>query len=544
MISATGCTSPRERSSRAGTQRSSSRVDLAALVVLTARGRPLSGRGRAARRHRRLTARQRQPRRRRLGGGCLATGCSGRTSARDSRLAPVRRILILAVCVPRARRLRRQVGRPRTGDGRRHGSDDAAGEGRPGRRQAGLRRPPAARAATRSRTPARPGRSARTSTRRSRRPTLVVERVTNGKGVMPSFSGQLTPQQIADVAAYVVQATTGLILPDGFPRGVQAIACDLDRTLIGRTPSSGRGPAPHSRAASSGRDPRDPRHRADVPLGAPVRDARRDRRSGRLLPGRGRRRPGQRDAGCATSRSRSSSRVRRSRAVRGRGVSAQLLRRRRALRRRAHGRLRGVRVVPAPRGARGRRSPRLAGRAADEARRGRRPGRAGRAGGAAARPLRRAHVHLEVAAVLPRVREPGGDEGVGARVRRRAPRLHGGARRSPSATARTTSSCSSGPATASRSRTRTSACSRSPTSSARPCDEEGVAQVIEAYLARRHLRPQSHAVWWHALVPSASGCWRIKLALSNERDRGPETCRWRNGRRAASLRRLLPWRTL
>ena len=31
----------------------------------------------------------------------------------------------------------------------------------------------------------------------------VVERVTNGKGVMPSFSGQLSAQQIADVAAYV-----------------------------------------------------------------------------------------------------------------------------------------------------------------------------------------------------------------------------------------------------------------------------------------------------------------------------------------------------
>ena len=33
--------------------------------------------------------------------------------------------------------------------------------------------------------------------------SLVVDRVTNGKGVMPSFSGQLTPQQISDVAAYV-----------------------------------------------------------------------------------------------------------------------------------------------------------------------------------------------------------------------------------------------------------------------------------------------------------------------------------------------------
>ena len=38
---------------------------------------------------------------------------------------------------------------------------------------------------------------------------LVVDRVTNGKGVMPSFSGQLTPKQIADVAAYVSSATKG-----------------------------------------------------------------------------------------------------------------------------------------------------------------------------------------------------------------------------------------------------------------------------------------------------------------------------------------------
>jgi len=37
----------------------------------------------------------------------------------------------------------------------------------------------------------------------------VVDRVTNGKGVMPSFGGQLSAKQIADVAAYVVQATQG-----------------------------------------------------------------------------------------------------------------------------------------------------------------------------------------------------------------------------------------------------------------------------------------------------------------------------------------------
>ncbi len=32
---------------------------------------------------------------------------------------------------------------------------------------------------------------------------LALDRVTNGQGAMPSFSGQLTEQQIADVAAYV-----------------------------------------------------------------------------------------------------------------------------------------------------------------------------------------------------------------------------------------------------------------------------------------------------------------------------------------------------
>jgi mono/diheme cytochrome c family protein len=38
---------------------------------------------------------------------------------------------------------------------------------------------------------------------------LATTRVTFGKGVMPSFKGQLTDQQIADVAAYVVKSTGG-----------------------------------------------------------------------------------------------------------------------------------------------------------------------------------------------------------------------------------------------------------------------------------------------------------------------------------------------
>ena len=39
--------------------------------------------------------------------------------------------------------------------------------------------------------------------------SLVVTRVTKGQGAMPSFKGQLSDKQIADVAAYVVKATGG-----------------------------------------------------------------------------------------------------------------------------------------------------------------------------------------------------------------------------------------------------------------------------------------------------------------------------------------------
>ncbi len=38
---------------------------------------------------------------------------------------------------------------------------------------------------------------------------LATARVTLGKGAMPSFKGQLTDQQIADVASYVVKSTGG-----------------------------------------------------------------------------------------------------------------------------------------------------------------------------------------------------------------------------------------------------------------------------------------------------------------------------------------------
>ena len=38
---------------------------------------------------------------------------------------------------------------------------------------------------------------------------LVVDRVTNGRGVMPAFGDQLEEQQIQDVAAYVVASAQG-----------------------------------------------------------------------------------------------------------------------------------------------------------------------------------------------------------------------------------------------------------------------------------------------------------------------------------------------
>jgi mono/diheme cytochrome c family protein len=38
---------------------------------------------------------------------------------------------------------------------------------------------------------------------------LTVDRVTNGSGAMPPFAGTLSPEQINDVAAYVVQSTSG-----------------------------------------------------------------------------------------------------------------------------------------------------------------------------------------------------------------------------------------------------------------------------------------------------------------------------------------------
>ena len=85
--------------------------------------------------------------------------------------------------------------------------------------------------------------------------------------------------------------------------------------------------------------------------------------------------------------------------------------------------------VPAHLAAHGGRPPRVARPAADEARLHRRPGRARRPRREDARALRRAALDHEVASVLPRVRDRGRVEGLGARVPRRPARLRAGAHR-------------------------------------------------------------------------------------------------------------------
>ena len=57
--------------------------------------------------------------------------------------------------------------------------------------------------AIRSRTPARNGSIGPNLDDAAPSLELALDRITNGQGAMPSFSDQLTEQQIADVAAYV-----------------------------------------------------------------------------------------------------------------------------------------------------------------------------------------------------------------------------------------------------------------------------------------------------------------------------------------------------
>ena len=119
-------------------------------------------------------------------------------------------------------------------------------------------------------------------------------------------------------------------------------------------------------------------------------------------------------------------------------------------------------------------------RGSDEARRRRRSGGARRARGGLKARFDGPAVHLEVAAVLPRVRKPGGDEGsrlefLAERLGFRAERDRGVRRR------RERRELLEWAGSASPSRTRTRVCSRVPTSSS-PGDDQGVAQVLEELL--------------------------------------------------------------
>ena len=83
------------------------------------------------------------------------------------------------------------------------GHERRSGRRRRGRGSGGLRRRPAAADATRSRRRAPAARSGRTSTVCEPTYAVVHAKVESGGGGMPSFRGQLSPQQIEDVAAFV-----------------------------------------------------------------------------------------------------------------------------------------------------------------------------------------------------------------------------------------------------------------------------------------------------------------------------------------------------
>ena len=226
-------------------------------------------------------------------GSCSPSARCGTAAARGA-------VRVVPDAPPRApappRRARRSAGarglRGRGGRGadRRDRDRDASRSSRHDRRRAAARRPaaeaarrdaeagkrssrpPAAAAATRSRTRARPATSARTSTTRSRRWSSSSTAVTNGKGAMPSFKGQLQRPGDPDVAAYVVQAIARQSrLPPGLPPRRRRVRVRLrpDARLGGRRPA----PAHASPAVAAARDaghPRDRRHRPHVPLGAAV----------------------------------------------------------------------------------------------------------------------------------------------------------------------------------------------------------------------------------------------------------------------------------
>ena len=85
------------------------------------------------------------------------------------------------------------------------GAEAAGGRAQEARHRTARRSSPrqAAAAATRSRRRARPGRSGPNLDDAKPPKELVIDRVTNGKGVMPSFKDSYSAEQIAAVADYV-----------------------------------------------------------------------------------------------------------------------------------------------------------------------------------------------------------------------------------------------------------------------------------------------------------------------------------------------------
>ena len=223
---------------------------------------------------------------------------------------------------------------------------------------------------------------------------------------MPSFKGQLTDE--ADRRRRRLRRPGDerrlIELPDGFPRDV-AVVATRPRPHADR----GRTRAAAAHAARRSRGARDAGLHVIVVTGRMFQSVR------RVLAPAGLDDPvvcyqgavvADADGALAAARADPArARARGDRRGRGRGLPPELLRRRRALRRRAHARGRGVRDLPAPRDPH-RRRPRSPGSTEPPTKLvvRRRPGRARRARAAAERALRRAALHLEVAAVLPRVR--------------------------------------------------------------------------------------------------------------------------------------------
>ena len=214
-------------------------------------------------------------------------------------------------------------------------------------------------------------RSRRTRRRRSRTRARTSSRVSRRASCRSSRHAD--DSQVNDLVAFLTQKS--LKLPADFP-------ADVDRDRVRPRPHADRRglrpAAAHARRARCGARRRAAcgrRHGTHVPGRAPLPHR---ARAGRLLPGRRRRRS--RDRRVPPPRADPArARARGDRGDPGRRLRAQLLRRRRAVRRARDARGGGVRELPAHRAPRRRAAARVARAAADEARRRRRPRAARRA---------------------------------------------------------------------------------------------------------------------------------------------------------------------